>query len=219
MKPKLNLLALMQKGISCRSLTLNMALNPSSPPWNRVVTVSSYGGCFSSVGSGKMVKVDGKMDVVKYRTILEENLLQSTKKLRLAQRFTFQQVNNSKHTARVTGTFFWDQSILICYPKPKSKCESVEWIEIWYSQVFPFNLTELKFFCKKERTNISVFRCAKLEETYSKRHATVTAAKWDSTKSWLGVGEWILAYSRDEYFVVLIIFCLQRTMHFVLIKC
>lgn len=215
MKPKLNLLALMQKVISCRSLTLNMALNPSSPPWNRVVTVSGYGGCFSSVGSGKMVKVDGKMDAGKYRTILEENLLQSTKKLRLAQRFTFQQVNNSKHAARVTGTFFCDQSILICYPKPKSKCESVEWPENWYSKVFPFNLTELKFFCK----DISVFRCAKLEETYSKRHATVTATKCDSTKFWLSVSEWILTYSRDEYFVVLIIFCLQRTMHFVLIKC
>ncbi|CDQ69096.1 unnamed protein product [Oncorhynchus mykiss] len=29
--------------------------------------------CFSSAGTGKMVKIDGKMDGAKYRTILEEN--------------------------------------------------------------------------------------------------------------------------------------------------
>lgn len=41
------------------------------------------------------------MDGAKYRSILEENLLEATKlfNLRLVQRFTFQQDNDPKHTA------------------------------------------------------------------------------------------------------------------------
>ena len=59
-------------------------------------------GCFSSAVTGKLVRVDGKMGGAKYRIILGEKLLQSGKDLRLGQRFTFQQVNDPKHTARAT---------------------------------------------------------------------------------------------------------------------
>ena len=41
-----------------------------------------------------MVKIDGKMDGAKYRTILEENLMESAKDLRLGWRFVFQQDND-----------------------------------------------------------------------------------------------------------------------------
>jgi hypothetical protein len=34
-------------------------------------------GCFSEAGSGRLVKIEGKMNGVKYREILDENLLQS----------------------------------------------------------------------------------------------------------------------------------------------
>ncbi|CAB1416061.1 unnamed protein product [Pleuronectes platessa] len=40
------------------------------------------------------------MDGAKYREILEENLMQSAKDLRLGRRFIFQQDNDPKHTAR-----------------------------------------------------------------------------------------------------------------------
>lgn len=40
-------------------------------------------GCFSSAGTGKLVRVDGKMDGAKYGAILDENLLESAKDLRL----------------------------------------------------------------------------------------------------------------------------------------
>uniref|UniRef100_A0AAX7TUF7 Uncharacterized protein n=1 Tax=Astatotilapia calliptera TaxID=8154 RepID=A0AAX7TUF7_ASTCA len=46
----------------------------------------SLWGCFSSAGTGKLVRVDGKMDGAKYRAILEENLLESAKDLRLGRR-------------------------------------------------------------------------------------------------------------------------------------
>lgn len=59
-------------------------------------------GCFSSAGTGKVVRVDGKMDGAKYRAILEESLLESAKDLRLGWRFTFQQDNDPKHEVRAT---------------------------------------------------------------------------------------------------------------------
>ena len=68
-------------------------------------------GCFSSAGTGKLVWVDGKMDGAKYRTSLEENLWESAKNLRLGRRFTFQQDNNPKHTARATMEWFRSKHI------------------------------------------------------------------------------------------------------------
>jgi hypothetical protein len=42
------------------------------------------------------------MNRAKYREILDENLLQSTKDLRLGRRFTFQQNNDPKYMAKTT---------------------------------------------------------------------------------------------------------------------
>ena len=55
-------------------------------------------GCFSVAGTGRLVRMEAKMNGAKYREILDENLLQSAQDLRLAQRFTFQQDNDPKHT-------------------------------------------------------------------------------------------------------------------------
>ena len=40
-------------------------------------------GCFSVTGTGRLVRVEGKIYRAKYREILDENLLQSTQDLRL----------------------------------------------------------------------------------------------------------------------------------------
>ena len=60
-------------------------------------------GCFSAAGTGRLVRIEGKMNGAKYREILDENLLQSAQDLRLGRRFTFQQDNDPKHTAKTTG--------------------------------------------------------------------------------------------------------------------
>jgi hypothetical protein len=52
--------------------------------------------CFSAAGTGRLVRIEGKMNGARYREILDENLLQSTQDLRLRQRFTFQQENDPK---------------------------------------------------------------------------------------------------------------------------
>ena len=61
-----------------------------------------HGGCFSAAGTGRLVRIEGKINRAKYRQILDENLLQSAQELRLGQRFTFQQDNDPKHTAKAT---------------------------------------------------------------------------------------------------------------------
>jgi hypothetical protein len=39
-------------------------------------------GCFSAAGTGKLIRIEGKMKGAKYREILDENLLQSAGALR-----------------------------------------------------------------------------------------------------------------------------------------
>jgi hypothetical protein len=48
--------------------------------------------------------------------ILDENLLQSAQDLRLGRRFTFQQDNDPKHTAKTTQVWFWDKFLNV--PEP-----------------------------------------------------------------------------------------------------
>ena len=54
--------------------------NTARHPKHAIPTVKHGGGsimlwgCFSAVGTGKLVKVEGKMDGDKYRDILEQNL-------------------------------------------------------------------------------------------------------------------------------------------------
>ena len=57
-------------------------------------------GCFSAAGTERLDRVEGKMNGAKDREILDENLLQSAQDLRLGRRFTFQQDNDPKHTAK-----------------------------------------------------------------------------------------------------------------------
>ncbi|GFV21707.1 transposable element Tcb2 transposase [Trichonephila clavipes] len=58
-------------------------------------------GCKAATGVGNLVIIDGIMNQYSYLTILKNNLRQSASKLRLDGSFTFQQDNDSKHTARV----------------------------------------------------------------------------------------------------------------------
>ncbi len=51
-------------------------------------------------GTEELVRVEEKLNAPKYRDSLNENLVQSIQNLRLGRRFTFQQDNDLKHTAR-----------------------------------------------------------------------------------------------------------------------
>ena len=68
-------------------------------------------GCFSVAGTGKQVRIEGKMNRAKYREILDENLLQSVQDHRLGRPFNFQQDNDPKHTAKTTQEWFQQNSL------------------------------------------------------------------------------------------------------------
>ena len=68
-------------------------------------------GCFTAAGTGRLVRIEGKINRAKYREILDENLFQSAQDLRLGRRFTFQQNNDPKHTAKTMQEWLWDRSL------------------------------------------------------------------------------------------------------------
>jgi hypothetical protein len=68
-------------------------------------------GSFSEAGTGRLVRIEAKMNGAKYRVILDENLLQSAQDLRLGRRFTFQQDNDPKHTAKTMQEWLQDKSL------------------------------------------------------------------------------------------------------------
>jgi hypothetical protein len=56
---------------------------------------------FSAAGTGRQVRIEGKVNRAKYREILDENL------------FTFQQNNGPKHTTKTTQEWLQDKSLNI----------------------------------------------------------------------------------------------------------
>ena len=73
----------------------------------------TFRGCFFLAGTGKLVKVDGKMDGAKNRAILEKNLLKLAKDLRLGGGSS----SSRTTTLNIQPELQWnslDQSIFMC---------------------------------------------------------------------------------------------------------
>ena len=70
---------------------------------------SCCGDVFQRQGLGRLIRVERKMNGAKYREILGETLLQSAQDLSLGRRFTFQQDNDTMHTAKTTQEWLRDK--------------------------------------------------------------------------------------------------------------
>ena len=144
--------------------------NTADHPEHTIPTVKHGGGsimvwaCFSSAGTGKMVKTDGKMDGAKYRSILGENLLESAEDLRLGRRFIFQQDNDPKHEDKSTMERFTNKRIQVLErPSQSPDLNPVQnlWKELKTAvhKRSPSNLTELQLFYRKNGEEFSLWMC------------------------------------------------------------
>ncbi len=111
-------------------------------------------GVFFSCRTGRLVAIEGKMNAAKYRDILDENLLQSAQDLRLGRRFTFQQDNDPKHTAKITKEWLHNNSVTVLeWPSQSPDLNPIEhlWrdLKMAVHQRLPSNLTELERICKR----------------------------------------------------------------------
>ena len=161
-------------------------LNAKRHVWRKpgtIPTVKHGGGSIIPI----LVRIEAKMTGAKYREILDENLLQSPQELRLGQRFTFQQDNGPKHTAKAMQELLRAKSLNILeLPSQSPDLNLIEQLlrdlKIAVQQSFPSNLTELERICREEWEKLPKDSCAKLVESYPSRIEAVIAAKGASTK-------------------------------------
>ncbi len=118
-----------------------------------------------------------------------KNLLQSAQDLRLGRRFTFQQDNDPKHTAKITTEWLHNNSMTVLeWPSKSPDLNPIEhlWrdLKMAVHQRLPSNLTELERICKEEWQRIPKSRCEKLVASLPKRLMAVLNQKGASTKYW-----------------------------------
>lgn len=138
--------------------------------------------CFSSAGSGALVKRDGIMNSSEYQDILAQNLLASVRKLKMKRNLTLQHDNDPKHTSKSSRHGFRKGKIKVLgWPSQSPDPNPIKnmWNDL--KRAVDWRSPPRTFFCKEELDKISKSRCAKLIETYSQRLAALINAKSAST--------------------------------------
>ncbi|KAK3542723.1 hypothetical protein QTP70_000093 [Hemibagrus guttatus] len=128
---------------------------------NTIPTMKHGGGsimlweCSSVAGTERLVRIERKMNAAMYRDILDENLLQISLDLRLGRQFIFQQVNDPKHTAKITKEWLRGNYVnALEWPSQSPDLNPIEhlWrdLKVAVHRRSPSNLMELERSCKEE---------------------------------------------------------------------
>jgi hypothetical protein len=110
--------------------------------------------CFSASGTGRLVRIEGKMNKAKFKETLDKNLLHSAQDLRVGPRFTFQQDNapqpRQRRSHKSLNVLEWSSE------SPDMNPIKHLWrdLKIAVQRCSPSNLTELERICREEREKL-----------------------------------------------------------------
>lgn len=144
-------------------------------------------GCMGWNGVGKIHVIDQIMTKDVYKQILEENLLQSKKQLKIPRGFIFQQDNDPKHTANIIKQWFEQKRInVLKWPAQSPDMNPIE--HLW--AILKRNLRNHQPSNKKELCEIVATEWHKLKpedtqaliESMPRRISALIQAKGGNTK-------------------------------------
>ncbi|XDV44771.1 hypothetical protein PO909_013011 [Leuciscus waleckii] len=148
-------------------------------PKNTIPTVKHGDGniilwaCFSAKGTGRLHRIEGRMDGAMYREILANNLLPSVRALKMGRGWVFQHDNDPKHTARATKEWLRKKHLKVLeWPSQSPDLNPIEnlWreLKVRIAQRHPRNLKDLEKVCMEECAKIPAAVCANLVKNYRK---------------------------------------------------
>uniref|UniRef100_A0A8C7VLV9 Transposase Tc1-like domain-containing protein n=1 Tax=Oncorhynchus mykiss TaxID=8022 RepID=A0A8C7VLV9_ONCMY len=162
-------------------------------PKNTIPTVKHGGGniilwgCFSAKGTGRLHRIEGRMDGAMYREILANNLLPSVRALKMGCGWVFQHDNDPKHTAGATKEWLRKKHLKVLeWPSQSPDLNPIEhlWreLKVRLVQQQPRNLKDLEKVCMEDWAKIPAAVCANLVKNNRKRMISVIANKGFCTK-------------------------------------
>lgn len=167
--------------------------NAELHPKNTIPTVKHGGGnimlwgCFSAKGTGRLVRVNGKMNGTMYCDILGKNLLPSVRELKMKCGWVFQHDNDPKHTARKTKEWLHKKHIKVLeWPSQSPDLNPIEnlWreLKLRVAKRQPSNITALEKICAEEWAKIPTEVCVDLVKNYRNCLTAVIANQGYITK-------------------------------------
>ncbi len=144
-------------------------------------------GCFSAKGTGRLHRIEGRMDEAMYRSFFANNLLPSVRALKMGRGWVFQHDNDPKHTARATKEWLRKKHFKVLeWPSQSPELNPIEnlWreLKLRFAQRQPQHLKDLEKTCMEEWAKLPSAVCANLIENYRKRLTSVIVNKGFCTK-------------------------------------
>jgi hypothetical protein len=147
-------------------------------------------GCMTAKGVGYAARIDGRMDAELYRSILDDELLETIDYYGFGKDdIIFQQDNDPKHTSRIARQWFEDNGIAVLdWPPQSPDLNVIEHLWFHLKQQLatydeePNGMTELWERVEHQWEKIPVETCMKLIESMPSRISAVLKAKGGYTK-------------------------------------